>query len=46
MTITCTRMGRVAALRESTLLGFDLAAGDCALQGALGAAPPDGCGIG
>ena len=26
---------------RGALFGFDLAAGDCALQGALGAAPPD-----
>jgi hypothetical protein len=31
---------------RSPLVGFDLAAGDCALQGALGAPAPDGCGIG
>src|SRR5258706_16012842 len=35
--------GRVV---RSTLIGFDLAAGDCALQSALGAAPPAGRGIG
>jgi Sigma-70 region 2 len=37
---------RQAAAFEARSSGFDLAAGDCALQGALGAPPPDGCGIG
>jgi hypothetical protein len=31
---------------RSARIGFDLAVGDCPLQGSLGAAPPDGCGIG
>ena len=35
---------RQAASFEATLFGFDLAAGDCALQGAFGASPPSGYG--
>ena len=33
-------------LLPRALVGFDLAAGNCPLQGALGASPSDGCGIG